>query len=71
VYESCVSDAPARMCQTKKSVLIVVGIGSLNNWQKEKQFEALNKKREERFVKVVRVHRYGSSGSMSQNVSLG
>jgi Ca2+-transporting ATPase len=35
------------------AVLIVVGVGSLNDWQKEKQFEALNK-REERSVKVVR-----------------
>ena len=30
------------------------GVGSLNDWQKGKQFEALNEKREERSVKVVR-----------------
>jgi P-type Ca2+ transporter type 2C len=36
------------------AVLIVVGVGSLNDWQKEKQFEGLNQKREERSVKVVR-----------------
>jgi len=36
------------------AVLIVVGVGSINDWQKEKQFEALNAKREERFIKVVR-----------------
>jgi Ca2+-transporting ATPase len=36
------------------AVLIVVGVGSLNDWQKEKQFEALNEKREERFIKVIR-----------------
>jgi Ca2+-transporting ATPase len=36
------------------AVLIVVGVGSLNDWQKEKQFEGLNEKREERSVKVVR-----------------
>ena len=36
------------------AVLIVVGVGSLNDWQKEKQFEGLSEKREERFVKVVR-----------------
>ena len=36
------------------AVLIVVGVGSLNDWQKEKQFESLNEKREERSVKVVR-----------------
>jgi Ca2+-transporting ATPase len=36
------------------AVLIVVGVGSLNDWQKEKQFESLNEKREERSVKVIR-----------------
>jgi Ca2+-transporting ATPase len=36
------------------AVLIVVGVGSLNDWQKEKQFKGLNEKREERSVKVVR-----------------
>ena len=30
------------------AVLIIVGVGSLNDWQKEKQFEGLNEKREER-----------------------
>jgi P-type Ca2+ transporter type 2C len=36
------------------AVLIVVLVGSLNDWQKEKQFKVLNEKKEERFVKVVR-----------------
>ena len=36
------------------AVLIVVGVGSINDWQKEKQFEDLNQKREERSIKVVR-----------------
>jgi len=36
------------------AVLIVVGVGSLHDWQKEKQFEDLNEKREEGLVKVVR-----------------
>jgi P-type Ca2+ transporter type 2C len=36
------------------AVMIVVGVGSLNDWQKEKQFEGLHQKREERFVKVIR-----------------
>ncbi len=27
------------------AVLIIVGVGSLNGWQKEKQFEGLNEKR--------------------------
>ena len=36
------------------AVFIVVGVGSINDWQKEKQSEALNEKREERSVKVVR-----------------
>lgn len=29
-------------------------VGSLNDWQKERQFEALNQKKDERSVKVVR-----------------
>jgi Ca2+-transporting ATPase len=36
------------------AILIVVGVGSINDWQKEKQFEALNAKGEEHFIKVVR-----------------
>ena len=34
--------------------MIVVLIGSLNNWQKEKQFKVLNEKREEHVIKVIR-----------------
>lgn len=36
------------------AISIVVSVGSLNDWQKEKQFKALNEKREERDVKVIR-----------------
>ena len=36
------------------AILIVVFIGSLNDWQEEKQFKWLNEKREGRVVKVVR-----------------
>jgi Ca2+-transporting ATPase len=36
------------------AILIVVLVRSVNDWQKEKQFMALNEKREERFVKVIR-----------------
>ena len=36
------------------AVLIVVLVGSLNDWQKEKQFNVLNEKREERVIKVIR-----------------
>jgi Ca2+-transporting ATPase len=36
------------------AVLIVVGVGPLNDWQKEKQLAALNEKRGERHVKVIR-----------------
>ena len=36
------------------AVLIVVSVGTLNGWQKEKQFEILNEEREEHSVKVVR-----------------
>lgn len=36
------------------AVLIVVVVGSLNDWQKERQFKTLNDKKEERGVKVIR-----------------
>ncbi|KAJ3716135.1 Ca-transporting ATPase [Lentinula raphanica] len=36
------------------AILIVVIVGSLNDWQKERQFKALNDKKEERGVKVIR-----------------
>ncbi|KIJ66705.1 hypothetical protein HYDPIDRAFT_26133 [Hydnomerulius pinastri MD-312] len=36
------------------AILIVVIVGSLNDWQKERQFKALNEKKEERGVKVIR-----------------
>lgn len=36
------------------AVLIVVLVGSLNDWQKEKQFKVLNDKKEDRTVKVIR-----------------
>ena len=36
------------------AIVIVILVGSLNDWQKEKQFKALNKKREEHIIKVIR-----------------
>jgi len=36
------------------AVFIVVIVGSLNDWQKERQFRALNDKKEDRTVKVIR-----------------
>lgn len=33
---------------------IQVVVGSLNDWQKERQFQTLNEKKEERGVKVIR-----------------
>ncbi|KAG9013997.1 hypothetical protein FRB94_000194 [Tulasnella sp. JGI-2019a] len=36
------------------AVLIVVMVGSLNDWQKEKQFQVLNNKKDDRTVKVIR-----------------
>ncbi|PFH53183.1 hypothetical protein AMATHDRAFT_138450 [Amanita thiersii Skay4041] len=36
------------------AILIVVIVGSLNDWQKERQFRSLNEKKEERGVKVIR-----------------
>ncbi|KAH8978135.1 calcium-translocating P-type ATPase [Lactarius hatsudake] len=35
------------------AILVVVAVGSLNDWQKERQFQ-LNKKKEDRLVKVIR-----------------
>ena len=36
------------------AILIVVTVGSLNDWQKEKQFKTLNAQKEDRLVKVIR-----------------
>ncbi|KAF8896568.1 calcium-transporting ATPase [Infundibulicybe gibba] len=36
------------------AIAIVVIVGSLNDWQKERQFQTLNDKKEERGVKVIR-----------------
>ncbi len=36
------------------AILIVVLVGALNDWQKERQFRKLNQKKEDRTVKVVR-----------------
>ena len=36
------------------AILVVVVVGSLNDWQKEKQFKALNAKEDDRLVKVIR-----------------
>lgn len=36
------------------AIIIVVVVGTLNDWQMERQFNKLNKKREDRTVKVVR-----------------
>ncbi|KAM5537221.1 hypothetical protein V8D89_009154 [Ganoderma adspersum] len=36
------------------AIVIVVMVGSLNDWQKERQFQTLNEKKEERGVKVIR-----------------
>ncbi|KAL0574047.1 plasma membrane calcium [Marasmius crinis-equi] len=36
------------------AIVVVVVVGSLNDWQKEKQVQALNNKKDERGVKVIR-----------------
>ncbi|KAF8511511.1 calcium-translocating P-type ATPase [Gautieria morchelliformis] len=36
------------------AIIIVVVVGSLNDWQKERQFQKLNEKKEDRGVKVIR-----------------
>lgn len=42
------------------AIVIVVVVGTINDWQKERQFVKLNKKKEDRHVKVIR------SGKMQQ-----
>ena len=36
------------------AIVIVVSVGAVNDWQKERQFVKLNKKKEDRTVKVIR-----------------
>ncbi|KAH9025698.1 calcium-translocating P-type ATPase [Lactarius deliciosus] len=36
------------------AVLVVIAVGSLNDWQKEKQFQVLDEKKEGRLAKVIR-----------------
>jgi len=36
------------------AIIIVVLVGSVNDWQKERQFKKLNEKREDRTVKAIR-----------------
>ena len=36
------------------AVVVVVGVGAANDWQKERQFVKLNKKKDDRNVKVIR-----------------
>ena len=59
----CVFQLPQRL-RTLTPVSKVI-VGSLNDWQKERQFRILNDKKEERGVKVVRssVERVMISGS--------
>ncbi|KKY28672.1 putative p-type calcium atpase [Phaeomoniella chlamydospora] len=45
------------------AIVIVVVVGALNDYQKERQFVKLNKKKEERFVKVIR-------SGMSREISI-
>ncbi|KAH9024007.1 hypothetical protein EDB83DRAFT_1980676 [Lactarius deliciosus] len=36
------------------AILVVVAVGSLNDWQRERRFQVLNEKKDERLVKVIR-----------------
>ncbi|EKG09111.1 ATPase P-type K/Mg/Cd/Cu/Zn/Na/Ca/Na/H-transporter [Macrophomina phaseolina MS6] len=36
------------------AIVVVVVVGALNDWQKERQFVKLNRKKEDRYVKVIR-----------------
>ena len=58
-------DDPTRLCDPPRvdfvegvaimiAIIIVVLVGSLNDWQKERQFRALNEKKDDRTVKVIR-----------------
>ncbi|GJJ08344.1 hypothetical protein Clacol_002555 [Clathrus columnatus] len=58
-------DDPSQQCTLPKvdwvegvaiicAIIIVVVVGSLNDWQKERQFQKLNEKKEDRGVKVIR-----------------
>ena len=58
-------DDPTRLCESPRvdfvegvaiiiAIVIVVLVGSLNDWQKERQFRALDEKKEDRTVKVIR-----------------
>ncbi|KAJ6096865.1 E1-E2 ATPase-domain-containing protein [Penicillium sp. IBT 16267x] len=42
------------------AIIVVVTVGAANDWQKERQFAKLNKKKEDRYVKVIR------SGKMAE-----
>jgi Ca2+-transporting ATPase len=45
------------------AVVIVVVVGTINDWQKERQFVKLNKKKEDRTVKIIR-------SGISQQISI-
>ncbi|KAF9514593.1 hypothetical protein BS47DRAFT_1392337 [Hydnum rufescens UP504] len=36
------------------AIVLVVAVGSINDWQKERQFNALNAKKEDRDIKIIR-----------------
>ncbi|KAJ5166082.1 calcium ion P-type ATPase [Penicillium capsulatum] len=36
------------------AIIVVVAVGAVNDWQKERQFAKLNQKKEDRYVKVIR-----------------
>ena len=56
------TDDPTRLCDPPRVdfvggiaiIIIVVLVGSLNDWEKKRQFRALNEKKDDRTVKVIR-----------------
>ena len=58
-------DDPTRLCDPPRVdfvgsiviIMVVVLVGSLNDWQKVRRFRALNEKKEDRTVKVIRDRR--------------
>ncbi|KAL8957992.1 MAG: hypothetical protein Q9193_004864 [Seirophora villosa] len=59
IYESTLEDPKKRVQWVEGvaimvAIVIVVAVGALNDWQKERQFLKLNTKKEDRTVKVIR-----------------
>lgn len=52
------------------AIMVVVLVGSLNDWQKERQFQVLNAKKEDRAVKVCFRYIFPSSSDLGISLVL-